>query len=150
MAFVEVNELLMPDEKISSSKGLPTSIPAAGKGLLFGMCPFMSLDMFNASESLATVLARQCLGLLIAVFTHIGEAKGAGLAWRWKTGRPLEGLEGKHYEKQRIATGRTSIRIVSRDGVAAKVTRQDRTIRLYRFGGGLDGVGEWARSKDGN
>lgn len=33
-------------------------------------------------------------------------------------------------------------KIVSRDGVAAKVTRQDRTIRLYRFGGGLDGVGD--------
>lgn len=31
---------------------------------------------------------------------------------------------------------------MSRDGVAAKVTGQDRTIRLYRFGGGLDGVGD--------
>jgi hypothetical protein len=38
-------------------------------------------------------------------------------------------------------------KIVSRDGVAAKIIGQDRTIRLYRFGGGLDGVGELSSSK---
>lgn len=110
MSFIKVNKLLVPDEEITSSKGLPTTIPAAGEWLLFSMCPLMSLDMFDASESLAAVLAGQCLGLLIAVLAHIGEGKGGGLVWRWKSRRPLEGLEGKHYEKLRRATGRTSIR----------------------------------------
>jgi hypothetical protein len=41
------NELLR--SSLPSSKSLPTAIPTAGERLLFGMCPLVSLDMFNAS-----------------------------------------------------------------------------------------------------
>lgn len=65
----------------------------------------MSLDMFNASEALATVLARQCLGLLVAILAHLGNCEGTGLVWRWQNDRAVHGLEREHYEQKRGRQG---------------------------------------------
>ncbi|KAK4162859.1 hypothetical protein QBC43DRAFT_320602 [Cladorrhinum sp. PSN259] len=61
------------------SKGFPTAIPVAGKGLFLGMGSLMSLDMFHAPNMTRQLFARQSFGLLLPGFPIlIGSARG----WR--------------------------------------------------------------------
>lgn len=101
VAFIQMNELLVPNEKITTPKGFPTTVPAAGEGFFLGMCPLVSLDMLDASEALATILARQRLGFLVAILPHLGNGECGGLVWRRQSDRAVHGLEREHYEQKR-------------------------------------------------
>lgn len=81
----------MADKEVTSSERFPTASPAAGKGLLFGVCPFVSLDMLHTPEALAAILARQCLGFLLPGLTIFPSYARASVRL------PLYGLEWHHF-----------------------------------------------------